>query len=145
MVYQRSRGDYSQALYGCHPKSRRRSLLRMWQDCGCSVADQNPPRSWLAGRYVAVYRDSCGEGPPLGIPAPAAGCSGALQLVDLRSGRRRQPELAGLVSGLLLTARGALAFVDAGQLKKLDRDGQVTIDPGTGIDPESLASDGRHL
>jgi hypothetical protein len=143
-LYMRSglRGyDSQHGIYGCDLKTRRRTLLVVWADCGCSIADEpRPTEIWVSGRHAAV-NDTWATSPPWD---PVYTGDGELEVTDLRSGRvRYRHDTGGGVNRLVLKANGSVAFTQGGSLTRITAAGAELLD--TRADPESLASSDRHL
>jgi hypothetical protein len=148
-LYSRYRGgdEPSYVVYGCHFATRRCTVIGGWDACGCSVSDDDPPSVRLAGRFAAVVHASCS--PPLMIDYDAR-----IHVVDLRSGRTvRENTTTDPVARLLLRPDGRFAYLTRTYhpvfpapwtLTWVGRSGSRVLDEGAGIDPGSLASDGRH-
>jgi hypothetical protein len=140
-------GDDEYDVIACHRKTRRRKDIATFVD-QVSSADPPPPVFWLAGRFVAAHAFNC---PPGGFP-----CRGYIIVTDLRTGRfRRTPDTGGPVRDLVLTDRGRLAYIRSTSGSPGDPNVQVVeftatdtinmLDAGQNIDPDSLASDDRHI
>jgi hypothetical protein len=145
VAYTRPVGGYDtqRGVFGCHLKTRRRTLLGVYERGSDSIGDETgaPPKLWLSGRHAALASEACSTDPTLGRTT----CSHRLTVTDLRSSRTRHMAAAE-VAGLLLKPNGSLAYVDsAADLTRVDKTGTTVVDTGAGIDPDSLASDGRHL
>jgi hypothetical protein len=129
-------GGDDHALYGCMYDTGRRHLLTSWSDCGCSAGDESPPTTWLTGRFVAIRSVSC---PPGGVPAQ---CAGGLSVIDIRTGK--SIHMAGAApSDLVLKRNGSIAYVIGLQVVRADATGVKVVDQGSGIEPDSLAANGR--
>jgi hypothetical protein len=124
-------------LVGCDLKTRRRTALASWYDCGCSVGDASPPALTLAYRFAAIEDTSCSPISPE--------CYSSLIVRDLRSGRTIHADRDGTVGPLLFKPNGTMAYLDQRGLVKVERRQTTVVDSGPGIDRNSLATDGRHL
>ncbi len=129
--------DY--ALVGCDLKTRRRTRIASWYSCGCSIADDSPPRVSLSYRFVVVEGVSCS---PIAIPAH---CTATMTVVDLRSGRVIHRNDTGSIGPPLIKRNGSLAYLNGEGVVRVDRSGVSVVDPGPGIEQGSLATDGKHL
>ena len=78
-----SGGGYdAYSLRSCVKGTRKRSVLARWYRYGSSTDDPEP-QYWLSGRYAAVNQAHCS-----GDPTDPDPCSGALKVVNLRTGKR---------------------------------------------------------
>jgi hypothetical protein len=141
-VYRRGSSS-SYTAYACATKTGRVRKL------GTFDREEGGARLFrIAGTRVAFDDLSCGGG--------SAGCIGAVRVVEVRSGARRAAANAsgtGIARDLELTRTGAIAWTrapasgqpDAGELRKLDADGEAVLDAGPDLDKESLAVSGSTL
>jgi hypothetical protein len=125
------RGGDEHALVGCNRLSGRRTVLARWFDCECSIADEPAPQVWLAGRHVAVNSYFC--------PPDQSPCTGAMGVVDLRTGRVRHSAETGALIDLVIKPNGSIGYLLGRQLYRIDSRGSALLDEGPGIDGGSLA------
>lgn len=130
--------DDTHSVYGCMYDTRKRRLLATYFSCDCSTGDEQPPTTWLTGRFAAVTKSSC---PPPGLPDP---CVGSLRVVDVRTGKTIHAA-SSAPSELLLKRNGSIAYVIGNKVVAYDGDGVRTVDEGPGLEPDSLAANGRLL
>ena len=128
-IYERGGDDH--VLVGCNRRSGRRTVLARWFNCGCSIADEPAPQVWLAGRHVAVNSYFC--------PPDQSPCTGAMAVVDLRTGRVRYSAETGALIDLVIKPNGSIGYLLGRQLYRIDSRGSALLDEGPGIDGGSLA------
>jgi hypothetical protein len=138
-VYEVGGDDHT--LYGCMYDTGKRRLLTSWFNCDCSMGDDSPPTTWLTGRFVALRYVSC---PPAGIPAVPPTCAGSFKVIDIRTGKTTHA-VDDAPSDLVLKRNGSVAYVIGSRVVRVDVSGVKVVDEGPGIEPDSLAANGRLL
>ena len=141
-VYRVTRGAHRLSVYACLRASGRRTFL--WYH-----GDDFTERYFVAPVRIAGTLVAYGEG-TVGRPHYN---ETAVAVVDARSGRRvySQRELGATeIRGLELLPGGAVAWIaEDGEgrhpVRRRDSRGTVTLDPGDGVDPGSLALSGSQL
>jgi len=113
--------DSEYTLRGCMKKSRKRTTLLEWFNCGCSTGDQPAPQYELTRRFAAVNRWGCAPDGSI--------CTGTTTVTDLKlRAELRTVDTGGGVSDLVVTTRGNLALIGPHGLQRSDATGQATLD-----------------